>query len=66
MGKTTIEITDETKDELLDRRLDHETNYDDTITRLLGNSDVAICDESDVRQIVREEVSQSVVAEARQ
>jgi len=39
MGKTTIEVSDERKEQLRKERLDHERNYDETIARLLGDYD---------------------------
>jgi len=38
MSKTTIELPESTRDKLKDERLDHESNYGDTIERLLGDS----------------------------
>jgi chromosome segregation and condensation protein ScpB len=38
MSRTTIEITQERKEQLRDARKPHESNYDETIARLLGNN----------------------------
>jgi len=56
MSRTTIEVTQERKEQLRDARLSHESNYDETIERLLGESDSAYATESEVRDIVREMV----------
>lgn len=39
MSRTTIEVSDERKEQLRKERLDHERNYDETIARLLGEYD---------------------------
>ena len=52
MTKTTIELPESTKEKLRDARLDHETNYGQTIERLLGNSQTEFVTESDVRAVV--------------
>ena len=36
MTKTTIELSEEMRDALKNERLPHESNYDDTIRRLVG------------------------------
>jgi hypothetical protein len=36
MSKTTIELPEDLRDDLRDERLPHESNYADTIRRLLG------------------------------
>jgi len=38
MSGTTIQIPESVRDELRDERLPHESNYGDTIQRLLGDS----------------------------
>jgi len=60
MATTTIQLPEATKDNLRDARLEHETNYAQTIERLLGNSDTEFVTESDVRGVV----SDMVIAEA--
>lgn len=62
MEKTTIELPTETKQKLREERLDHETNYGQTIERLLGEGGMNYVTESDVRSIV----SEMVVREALQ
>jgi len=39
MSKTTIELTESKRDALKAERLPHESNYSETIARLLGDSD---------------------------
>jgi hypothetical protein len=57
MTKTTIEIPESTKQKLRDERLEHETNYAQTIERLLGESNTEFVTESQVREILHEELS---------
>ena len=38
MSDTTIQLPKSTRDKLKDERLPHESNYSDTIERLLGDS----------------------------
>ena len=38
MSQTTIQLPASTRDKLKDERLPHESNYGDTIERLLGDS----------------------------
>ena len=38
MSDTTIQLPESTRDKLKDERLPHESNYGDTIERLLGDS----------------------------
>ena len=38
MSDTTIQVPESTRDKLKDKRLPHESNYGDTIERLLGDS----------------------------
>ena len=38
MSDTTIQVPESTRDKLKDERLPHESNYGDTIERLLGDS----------------------------
>jgi len=56
MSKTTIEIPDSTKQKLRDARLEHETNYGQTIERLLGESDTDFLTEAEIRGVVRDEL----------
>jgi hypothetical protein len=56
MTKTTIELPESTKEKLRQERLDHETNYGQTIERLLDNHEVPYITESEARSIVSEMV----------
>jgi len=56
MNKTTIELPESTKQKLRDARLEHETNYGQTIERLLGESNTDFATEADVRAVVNEMV----------
>jgi len=56
MDRTTIEIPEVTKRKLREARLSHESNYGQTIERLLDADDVVFVTESEVREIIREEV----------
>jgi len=55
-GKTTIELTDEQKEMLLNERLSHESNYGQTIERLCGESQTGYVTETEVRDIVTDMV----------
>jgi len=56
MSDTTIQIPESTKQKLRDARLEHETNYGQTIERLLGESNTDFATEADVRAVVNEMV----------
>lgn len=56
MAKTTIEIPEGAKEKLRDARLEYETNYGQTIERLLGESNTEFVTESEVRAIVQDEI----------
>jgi hypothetical protein len=56
MTKTTIEISDSTKQKLRKARLEHETNYGQTIERLLGESNTDFLTEAEIREVVRDEL----------
>jgi len=60
MATTTIQLPEATKEKLRDARLAHETNYGQTIERLLGEGDTEFVTESDVRGVV----SDMVIGEA--
>lgn len=64
MTKTTIELTEEQKDMLLDERLPHESNYGETIERLCGNVETPYMTEAEVRSIANEQISERVIPEA--
>jgi hypothetical protein len=56
MSRTTIEIPEDTKQALRAARQPHESNYGETIDRLLQRDDTEFVTESEVREIVREEI----------
>jgi len=57
MGRTTIEIDDDTRDRLRDARKPHESNYDDTLRRLLGQSSGGqLWTEAEIRDLCRDEI----------
>lgn len=60
MTKTTIEIPESTKEALRDERLPHESNYGETIDRLLNNHEVPYITESEAKSLI----SDMVVLEA--
>ena len=57
MSKTTIEVPESVRDDLRDERKAHESNYGDTIARLL-NSDTSgqLWTESEIRDLARDEI----------
>jgi len=56
---TTIEIDTELRDELREERKPHETNYGDTIERLLGlQSGGQLWTEQEISDIVQREIEQ--------
>lgn len=56
MTKTTIELSEEMRDALKNERLPHESNYDDTIRRLVGDgSGGQLWAEAEIRDIARDE-----------
>jgi len=63
MTKTTIELTKEQKQMLQDERLDHESNYGETIERLCGNG-YEYATKGEVREIVQEEITERIVSQA--
>jgi len=59
MSKTTIEIPERLRDELRDERKEHESNYGDTIERLLGaSSGGQLWTEQEIKSIVQREIEQ--------
>ena len=57
MGRTTIEIDEDTRDRLREERKPHESNYGDTIDRLLGQSSGGqLWTESEIRDLARDEI----------
>lgn len=60
MSRTTIEVTEDVKESLREERAPHESNYNETIARLLGQSNTAYITESEAKELV----SDMVVMEA--
>lgn len=57
MSKTTIELSESLRDRLREERKPHETNYGDTIRRLLGDADGgSVWTEAEIRALAREEI----------
>ena len=57
MSDTTIQIPESVRDDLRDERLAHESNYGDTIERLLGDSTGGqLWTEKEIRDTVRDEL----------
>ena len=56
MSKTTIEVPETVRDGLRDERLPHESNYGDTIRRLLNDdSGGQLWTEAEIRDMARDE-----------
>ena len=54
--KTTIEVPETIRDDLRDERLPHESNYGDTIARLLDSGDGGqLWTEAEIRDMARSE-----------
>lgn len=53
---TTIEIPEELRDKLREERTAHESNYAQTIERLLGESNGQVWTEQELRDIVQQEL----------
>jgi len=59
METTTIELSVELRDELRKERKEHESNYGDTIERLLGaSSGGQLWTEQEIKSIVQREIEQ--------
>jgi len=57
MSNTTIQIPESVRDELKDERLPHESNYGDTIERLLGDSTGGqLWTEQEIRDMAQQEI----------
>ena len=57
MSDTTIQIPTDLRKRLKDERLPHESNYGDTIKRLLGDSTGGqLWTEQEIRDMVRDEL----------
>ena len=57
MSKTTIELPESLRDRLKDERLPHESNYGDTVARLLDeDTGGQLWTEAEIRDIAHDEV----------
>jgi len=60
MSKTTIEIPKDTRDRLREERASHESNYGETIDRLLDSGDGGqLWTEQEIRAIASDEVERA-------
>jgi len=66
MTRTTIEIPKETKEALREARLSHESNYGETIDRLLQRDGVEFVTEEEAKQIADKRITERVVPKAQQ
>ena len=54
---TTIEVSEDVRDQLKEERMPHESNYSNTIRRLLGDSTGGqLWTEQEIRDMVRDEL----------
>lgn len=61
MSKTTIEVTEAIRDDLQAERKPHESNYSQTIARLLDSDDGGqLWTESEIRDLARDEIHDTV------
>jgi len=59
MTKTTIELPESTRDKLKAERKPHESNYGETIERLLGDtSGGSLWTEQEIRDMIEREIEQ--------
>jgi hypothetical protein len=58
--RTTVEISKQNRNALKEIRLPHESSYDETIERLLGNGEEPYLTEEEVRQIARQEAESAI------
>jgi len=59
MSKTTIEIPESTRDKLRSERKPHESNYGDTIERLLNEgSGGQLWTEQEIQDLIQREIEQ--------
>jgi len=56
MSDTTIQIPTDLRNRLKDERLPHESNYGDTIRRLLGDTGGQLWTEQEIRDVARKEI----------
>jgi len=66
MGRTTIELTEKCKDALLDCRLEHESSYEDTLWRLMGEGTAEYVTPARAREIADEQITERVIMEAQE
>jgi len=59
MNKTTIELPVPVRDKLRDERKPHESNYGDTIERLLGEAGGQLWTEQEIRDLVQREIEKT-------
>jgi len=59
MSRTTIEIPESVRDKLRDERKPHESNYGDTIERLLGEASGRLWTEQEIRDVVQREIEKT-------
>jgi len=64
MDRTTIEISKKRKEQLQEARLEHESNYDETIDRLLNGHSSTFVTEDQAREIADEQIAERVLPEA--
>lgn len=57
MSRTSIEVTEEIRDKLREERKPHESNYSQTIARLVNDDDGGqLWTESEIRDLARDEI----------
>jgi hypothetical protein len=56
MSRTSIQIPKSTRDKLRQERKKHESNYGETIERLLGDSDAGVWTKKELRKLIRDEM----------
>jgi len=56
MTRTSIQIPESVRDKLRDERKPHESNYGDTIERLLGEAGGQLWTEQEIRDLVQREI----------
>ena len=60
MSDTTIQIPESVRDDLKDERLPHESNYGDTIERLLGGSSTGkLWTEDEIKALVDQRLEEN-------
>jgi len=66
MSRTTIEVSQECKEALKESRLAHESSYEDTLWRLMGEGTAEYIGEDEAREIANEQITERVIPEAQQ